>query len=60
MALAYKAFRTENKKTQAEHFKTKSELATHLQNILKPGDTLLVKGSRGMKMEELIDMLQTA
>lgn len=31
--------------------------AAQLQKILQPGDTLLFKGSRGMQMEKIIDLL---
>ncbi len=37
---------------------TKEEGARLLQDYLKPGDWLLVKGSRSMHMESLIDLLQ--
>ncbi len=36
------------------HFKSKDELSQHLANNLETSDVLLVKGSRGMKMEEVI------
>ena len=36
------------------HFMDKEEAAVFLEKHLKPGDTVLVKGSRRMKMEELI------
>ena len=41
-----------------EHFKSKQTLIDLLKNLLKPGDGLLVKGSRGMRMEEIIDGLR--
>lgn len=40
----------------SEHFTEKSALANYLQQIVQAGDVLLFKGSRGMKMEELIPM----
>ena len=35
------------------YFETKEEAAVLLDNIIKKGDVILVKGSRGMKMEKL-------
>ena len=35
------------------HFQDKQELSTYLAAQLSPGDIVLVKGSRGMKMEEV-------
>jgi UDP-N-acetylmuramoyl-tripeptide--D-alanyl-D-alanine ligase len=37
---------------------TKEEGARLLRDFLRPGDWLLVKGSRSMYMENLIDLLQ--
>lgn len=39
-------------------FGTNAEAAAALQKILKPGDTVLVKGSRGMRMEEIVAALE--
>jgi UDP-N-acetylmuramoyl-tripeptide--D-alanyl-D-alanine ligase len=38
---------------QARHFDDKTELIGFLSSFLQNGDGLLVKGSRGMKMEEV-------
>jgi len=38
-------------------FKNNTEAASFLKEFVKPGDVLLVKGSRGMKMEEIVNML---
>lgn len=38
----------------AEHFSTKSKLVKELKNIIKKDDIILVKGSRGNKMEDIV------
>ncbi len=38
-------------------FQTKEEVASIMDKIVKPGDVVLVKGSRGMKMEYVVDFL---
>jgi UDP-N-acetylmuramoyl-tripeptide--D-alanyl-D-alanine ligase len=40
------------------HFENKNELVESLINSLKEGDVILVKGSRGMKMETIIESLK--
>ena len=37
------------------HFKTKAELIDHVKSNLKGNDVVLVKGSRSMKMEEVVE-----
>lgn len=39
-------------------FDDKKELANHLCQILKPGDVVAFKGSRGMKLEEVIETVK--
>lgn len=39
------------------HFQTKTELVVELQRIIKNFDVVLVKGSRGMKMEDIVHQL---
>ena len=37
-------------------FDTHEKMAAMLRRVAKPGDTLLFKGSRGMKMEQVLDL----
>ena len=39
------------------HFKTKTELSEFASEIISPKDKVLVKGSRGMKMETIVERL---
>lgn len=39
-------------------FPTKPEAVAHLKGLLRPGDTVLVKGSRGLRMEEIVGALE--
>lgn len=39
---------------QIHYYTSSREAALALKNIIRPGDVILVKGSRGMKMEEFI------
>jgi UDP-N-acetylmuramoyl-tripeptide--D-alanyl-D-alanine ligase len=43
---------------RAEAFDSKEELANRLESIAQPGDLILVKASRGMKMETIIQQLR--
>lgn len=42
----------------ARVFSTKEELAEHLKSIMKKGDAVLFKASRGMKFEDIIEMIK--
>lgn len=42
-----------------EHFPSHASLASALQKRMKPGDTILLKGSRGMRMEEVWNLIST-
>lgn len=42
---------------KAEYFSNKTELARMLKSFILPGDSVLIKGSRGMKMEEIVEAL---
>ena len=39
------------------HFEDKTELARHLRDMAKPGDLVLVKGSRSAALEEVVELL---
>ncbi|NLW55394.1 MAG: UDP-N-acetylmuramoyl-tripeptide--D-alanyl-D-alanine ligase [Firmicutes bacterium] len=47
----------ENHGVTARHFFDKTELWTELNSYLIPGDVVLVKGSRGMRMEEIVEKM---
>lgn len=40
---------------QAFHYSEQSRMAEQLKELVKPGDVLLFKGSRGMKMENVLE-----
>lgn len=44
-------------KEQLLYFKEKEELIRQISDLLMPGDVVLVKASRGMKMEEIISKI---
>ena len=44
-------------KENVHHFATKEEAMENFKNILKKGDTILVKASRGMHLEEVVEFL---
>ncbi|MFQ5708046.1 MAG: UDP-N-acetylmuramoyl-tripeptide--D-alanyl-D-alanine ligase [bacterium] len=54
---AVAAARKASKKIVAKHFSEKTALVKALKEQIKAGDVLLVKGSRGMKMEEVLQKL---
>jgi len=43
---------------ESKHFETKKECAEYIKNNLKPGTTILLKASRIMKFEEIIEMVK--
>jgi len=46
---------TNSFKGEAHWYETHEEIASHVKKILAPNDALLVKGSRGMKMENVLN-----
>jgi UDP-N-acetylmuramoyl-tripeptide--D-alanyl-D-alanine ligase len=46
-----------NPKMQCNVCKTNAEALDVLSSVLQPGDTVLVKGSRGMKTDEIVKQL---
>jgi UDP-N-acetylmuramoyl-tripeptide--D-alanyl-D-alanine ligase len=44
-------------RSQTKFFASSEEAANFLVNFVSPGDLLLVKGSRGVKMERIVDAL---
>ena len=44
-------------RAQTRHFASSVEAAVFLEEFLQPGDLLLVKGSRGVKMERIVEAL---
>lgn len=56
-AAAVKAAGQRKGTMRAQHFETKPELTEELKALVQEGDLLLFKGSRGMRMEEVLENL---
>ncbi|MDP4228822.1 MAG: UDP-N-acetylmuramoyl-tripeptide--D-alanyl-D-alanine ligase [Bacteroidota bacterium] len=57
MKQAFAALVNSNTKLSASYESTKMDIANAVRSVLKRGDVILVKGSRGMKMETIIEQL---
>ena len=44
--------------SNTHHFINKLELLDSINNIVKEGDVILVKASRGMRLEEIVEFLK--
>lgn len=49
--------RQKNATMLVHHFDEHRAIARHLQEVLRPGDVVLIKGSRGMQMEKVLSIL---
>lgn len=60
MQAAYitEAIRESGRTIGTEQFSCNREAAEYLKKLLKPGDAVIIKGSRGMKTEEIADELR--
>ena len=54
---AYSQYRTNASNSEIIYFNSKQDCIDHLPRIVRPGDTILVKASRGMKFEEIVSWL---
>lgn len=46
-----------NSKSNINYFKTQDDFIENIDNVLNEGDTILVKASRGMKLENTVDKI---
>jgi UDP-N-acetylmuramoyl-tripeptide--D-alanyl-D-alanine ligase len=44
-------------KIHQQHFESQDELSATVKSALKPGDRVLIKGSRGMRMEKVLESI---
>jgi UDP-N-acetylmuramoyl-tripeptide--D-alanyl-D-alanine ligase len=59
-SLTFEEFRSSSSSSSSAHFTGIEPLLAWLRPRLAPGDVLLVKGSRGMKLERVVDALAAA
>lgn len=52
------ASKSKGKGIELYSFSTNQEVIDNLKNIIKPNDTILIKGSRGMHMENIVESLR--
>ena len=52
------AAKKKNSRIDSDHFSLKGNLHRRLQQYIKPGDVILVKGSRRLRMEETVEFLK--
>ena len=45
--------------SRAKAFENRDEIVAAMKRMIKPGDTILVKGSRGMRMELILEQFLT-
>jgi UDP-N-acetylmuramoyl-tripeptide--D-alanyl-D-alanine ligase len=60
MRALHETLQTQHQTIQSSHFDTHEDLARALLGELLPTDTLLIKGSRGMRMEEIWKRVESA
>jgi UDP-N-acetylmuramoyl-tripeptide--D-alanyl-D-alanine ligase len=57
---AEEIFNTARSNVESHHFADKDDLVKELSTVVKKGDVVVIKGSRGMKMEEVTAGLKKA
>jgi len=55
---AYEVYNRGASSSQVIYFQSRDELIQHMHRIVAPGDTVLVKASRGMRFEEIVNKLE--
>lgn len=56
---SYNTFKAAKKIKKNFYFENKEDMASVLKSVIKKGDVVYLKGSRGMKMEEVFNQLMT-